>query len=530
MEHEKLTLRVNEMLKNLLILCFIGLSIRSSFSTAFGADISDLLSDWIGFLYDLSPDPHMASSGYTTLPVLIQESPGGFWNRKLASARIGFAKIQSVEDVRSVAAINHRFFETLKMRDNILVLDRVDHHLDNQNFYYYFPGRHTVENSEKAASFWAWFQKSPEKVLDSMKTASEFHKMVDLAGRDSKQRVNKSKSAKRAYQSATAPSAKTPCLEIHFPRPLPTDLPGLASKPNKALDWQNLSVVNLIQGNLVSAEDASLRQLAKYSRHCVLNREKALEKLPPYNPNAKTAQPGDIFVRTGRFVTIPHGGNYWGLVKSGELHYDAIELRRDSADNTYIVPMHWTADKGPNLNFYRPLESEIPCLYKGKQRTLKNLPLHIKEALREKVWQLDHARLGSTHGDYKFVGVFRTSNQCIDSLLEPWDKASKIMEITITDNQGNPIEFRDHFRLLNTANPMSWPAGFGIHALRERLPKVDPPHYRPNQNTPSPGSFPASNNEAGISMHTDLKEGSFNKHHHEKLDALRDHCIKKKTR
>jgi hypothetical protein len=102
------------------------------------------------------------------------------------------------------------------------------------------------------------------------------------------------------------------------------------------------------------------------------------------------------------------------------------------------------------------------------------------------------------------------------------------MEITIIDNQGNPVAFRDHFRLLNTANPMSWPAGFGVHALGEKLPKVHPPHYRPNQNTPPPGSFPASNNEAGISMHLDLNEGSFNKQHHEKLDALRDHCIKNK--
>jgi hypothetical protein len=140
------------------------------------------------------------------------------------------------------------------------------------------------------------------------------------------------------------------------------------------VEWRKFSAVDLARGRFTSAEDAALRQLAKFSTYHVKNEDSPPGKLPPYNPNSETAQPGDIFVRAGPPLTIPHGGNYWGVTEIGDVHYDAIELRKDSKGETYVVPMHWTTDPGPHLNFYRPLESEIPCIYTGRATTLKNLP------------------------------------------------------------------------------------------------------------------------------------------------------------
>lgn len=247
-----------------------------------------------------------------------------------------------------------------------------------------------------------------------------------------------------------------------------------------------------------------------------------LPKLPSYHPDDKAAQPGDIFVRTGPVGTIPHGGNYWGLNQVGKLHFDSIELRRTAQGATVVVPLHWTADPGPGLNFYRPLESNIPVSFQGRRTELKNLPVELKEQIRQQTFEADFARLGTSRGPYDPVGVFGPSNHCIDSLLEPWDSALQKAGVTVLTGEGKPASLRQQFLLFNTVNPMSWPSGPGMGAMGAGLPRVAPPYYAGSGfDTSSGPPKSASPKEGGVSMKLNVGESSFRRAPEAGLDVLR---------
>ena len=228
------------------------------------------------------------------------------------------------------------------------------------------------------------------------------------------------------------------------------------------------------------AEDARLRQLADFAKNQIHGIEsKPSIPLPRYDPESPAAQLGDIWVRTGPPLTIPHGGNYWGQQKINDLHFDSVELIPDSSGETYVVPMHWTADKGPRLNFYRPLESDIRCIYNGKETRLRELPLSVKQAVIDTAFYNDVSRMGERRGNYKFMGFSKRSNQCIDSLLSPWDKSLQEHNIQILDRNGNHAQLRDQVKIFNTSNPMSWPhvPFLGAGAMGSVFKKVNPPYF-----------------------------------------------------
>lgn len=229
-----------------------------------------------------------------------------------------------------------------------------------------------------------------------------------------------------------------------------------------------------------NAEDARLRQLADFAKNQIHGIEsKPSIPLPRYDTESPAAQPGDIWVRTGPIGTIPHGGNYWGQQKINDLHFDSVELIPGSNGETYVVPMHWTADKGPGLNFYRPLEADIACIYDGKETTLRELPLSVKQAVIDTAYYNDVYRMGEHRGNYKFMGFSKRSNQCIDSLLSPWDKSLQEHNIQILDRNENHAQLRDQVKIANTSNPMSWPhvPFLGIGAMGSVFKKVNPPYF-----------------------------------------------------
>lgn len=505
------------------LFCFIiqGIYLLSTTGSVLGANMGDFLSDWATFIYDVSPPLTIEE----TLPILVKEWPGGFWQRDIENARLGFAKVQTAGDVRMAAGINRLYFEKLAYTQEGGIIGDKDDKFDNQCFYYYAPSGYTVRNARKATYFWEWFQNHPQEVLTNLGTASGWTRLLDLASKYSVEKTLENRPNVFEFHAASPAKASAPNLEVWFPRPLPTSLPMLAGKPSKVPEWRRFSAVDLARGRFTPAEDAALRQLAKFSKYHVENQDSPVGKLPPYNPDSKTAQPGDIFVRRG---PRPHGGNYWGLTKVGELHYDSIELSRDSKDETYVVPMHWTADPGPYLNFYRPLESDIPCIYKGRRITLKNLPIDVKEGVREGAYRFDHARLGSSHGKYDLVGVFAPSNQCIDSLLEPWGVAFKKSGVKIINNGGKPVQFREHFLLLNTANPTSRPSFLGQGALGAKMPRVEPPRWSGDSIVDQVKRSYTSMNEGGVSMYMEVSEKSFLLQMDEELEALREIIIKKR--
>lgn len=228
------------------------------------------------------------------------------------------------------------------------------------------------------------------------------------------------------------------------------------------------------------AKDVRLRQLADFAKNQIHGVEsKPSIPLPRYEPESPTAQLGDIWVRTGPLGTIPHGGNYWGQQKINDLYFDSVELIPDSSGETYVVPMHWTADKGPRLNFYRPLESDIRCIYNGKETRLRELPLSVKKAVIDTACYNDVSRMGERRGNYKFMGFSKRSNQCIDSLLSPWDNSLQKHNIQILDRNGNHAQLRDQIKIANTSNPMSWPhvPFLGAGAMGSVFKKVSPPYF-----------------------------------------------------
>lgn len=222
-----------------------------------------------------------------------------------------------------------------------------------------------------------------------------------------------------------------------------------------------------------NAKDKKLRQLADFAKNQIHDKVELKQSisLPKYDPESPTAQPGDIWIRTiqeiGQFA-IPHGGNYWGLHKINDLHFDSVELRKDSSRETYVVPMHWTADKGPRLNFYRPLESDIRCIYNGKEVKLRKLPLSVKQAVVYTACYNDVSRMGQRRGNYLWFSFSKRSNHCIDSLLSPWDKALQEHNIQVLDRNGNHAQLRDQVKIFNTSNPLNMGSVFK---------KVNPPYF-----------------------------------------------------
>jgi len=514
------------------LFCFIvqGIYLLSTTGSVLGANMGDFLSDWATFIYDLSPP----LTTEETLPILVKEWPGGFWQRDIKTARVGFAKVQTVDDVRWAAGINRQYYEVLAYTQEGGTVGEKDSVVDNHYFFYYFPSGYTVRNAKKAVYFWEWFQNNPQEVLNNLGTSSRFKRIVDLASKYSVKKTLENRPNVFEFRAASPAKASAPSLEVWFPCPLPTSLPRLAGKPSKVPEWRRFSTVDLARGRFTHAEDAALKQLAKFSRQHIENQNATIDRLPPYNPDSKIAQPGDIFVRTGpvlqknQLLTIPHGGNYWGLTKIGNLHYDAIELRKNSEGETYVVPMHWTADPGPHLNFYRPLESGIPCIYKAQRTTLKNLPIDVKDKIRESAYKFDHARLGLSRGKYDFVGILTPSNQCIDSLLEPWDAAFEESHVMIINNDAMPVEFRDHFLFLNTANPMSWPSFRSAGALGAKMPRVEPPYSNGSSIVDLSKTPNIAVKEGGVSMVMKISDKSFDLQIDKELEALREIIIKKR--
>ena len=208
--------------------------------------------------------------------------------------------------------------------------------------------------------------------------------------------------------------------------------------------------------------DHRVLDLAKYSKGAA---SANIPQLSKYNGSVKTAQPGDIVVRTGGPGTIPHTYTYFGNQKVKGMHFDSIELvRTEKTNQAYIVPKHWTADSGPQQNFYRPLEStQIECTYKGKQTTLADLPEKVKGEIVQTCFEHQVKALGSHKGNYQLPGINRKSNQCTDFTLQSYSKAFADHDVHFTRSTGQRMDFSEVFSAqinigpvrLESTNPMS---------------------------------------------------------------------------
>ncbi len=476
----------------------IGLLSLSLSTLSFGAHVDDAATEALKFIYNHTPAPEVSPQRSKTLPILVRDWPGGVWVNNGLTARVGFVRIEKPDDIGRVASINQQYYAGLERSGLGRTPAEADLVTDNHQFYYYIPSGQTPQSAHQAQKFWEWFGTNRQTVYDCLAKGTAFDEVVRQANAFARTPEVRANMTQAEWRAAQPPKADAPVLQVYFPRPLPTTLPDLAGRPAKVATYEKFSAADLAQGKFVSSGDAQLRQLADYSRWQAQHAG-STAPLPKYDPNSTAAQPGDIFVRSGPLGTIPHGANYWGPNKMGDVHFDAIELRKMEKGGCYVVPMHWTADPGPQLNFYRPLESGIRCRYEGKETTLRNLPIEVKESIRDAASRADRQRLGSPHGQYALVGVVKPSNQCIDSLLEPWDTAFKKQNVVILDEKGHPTTFRNRLSFFQTAIPMSWPNNGKTGPLGFELSKVDPPY----------AAGRIQNGTGGVSMRMDLNEGSF---------------------
>jgi len=221
------------------------------------------------------------------------------------------------------------------------------------------------------------------------------------------------------------------------------------------------------------AEDQRKLQLAIMSSRAIRQSQTISQRSIAYDPSATHAQPGDLVVRSWQSpfegVVIPHTFIYWGPQRAGNLAFDSIELQkmsRQANETCLILPAHWTGDPGTRKNFYRPLESDVACKYRGVETTLRDLPLSTKWAILDHGFQYDLSRVGRTHGIYDWQ-----RNQCVDSVFEVYERGFEQSGVTILDNAKREIQFRDLFRGAGLGtNPMSVLGGLG-----GKLQKVDEP-------------------------------------------------------
>lgn len=223
------------------------------------------------------------------------------------------------------------------------------------------------------------------------------------------------------------------------------------------------------------------------------------------------AQPGDIIVRP--FWTIPH----MGLLLDNDDTFDLqTEKQQDGTKHGVIHKSKWhDPERFKDAKFFSVIDSTIPIEHKGQRTTFNELPQDVKNKLREDIVDIAGTYIGRDMGGYSL-----NNQHCGDATMQVCDKAFAQNDIQVLRYKGPaaftrdipgmsdkglvPCRLRDWF--VN-----DWGTGGVIMDPSEaddKLPRREPPR------TLAPG------NEAGVSMHTEVKEDSMQSTDADALDAL----------
>ncbi len=420
-------------------------------------DVGGLLYDSLRFADKyLAPSPDLSR----TLPVYLHDPDPG----PVGPYRIGLARTTTKDDICTIAVINRELFRHLigKLGDSPIWRDG-GAIIDNQHYYYLNYRGMSRKDAIQSFKFWTYVHNNADRMASSR---IEFSTVVNEAKLYSEPMQSLPNSTKRetTIRAATMPNYNLVSTELGIAYPKPAQVLCFSNLPQKVLSWKPYDVSDLMKSGAAAkpiTPDRRIEHLAQISSQAT---NSPIPELPKYNGVSKIAQPGDIVVRTGGIGTIPHTYTYFGPQKIGDMPFDSVELVKiDRTNQAYILPKHWTADTGPNQNFYRLLESDIPCMYNGEKTTLVKLPSTLKQKVIQDNFEVNIQSLGSNRGDYVLPGVNRESNQCVDFPIESYSKAFAKNNIQFTNRRNQNIDFSEVFSVeidaggvrVQSSNPMS---------------------------------------------------------------------------
>lgn len=239
------------------------------------------------------------------------------------------------------------------------------------------------------------------------------------------------------------------------------------------------------------------------------------------------ALPGDLIVRHGRNLLgppllfgrdIPHMGILLENDKAFDLRAEPIE----GIKHGVIYQADWNDEtRFRDAGFFSVLESSVPIKFKGKTMKFKDLPLEIKQEMREKVCEIAARYIGTD------VGEYGRRTHCGDAVMDVYQEALTSIGITVLRYRG-PFAFIKDLPGMESKGLVEgtlrdwfvndWIPERGVmdpSEANDKLPRMAPPE--------SPGSSSnVGKMESGASMKMEINSGSVRKDTTGVLEKLRN--------